>query len=361
MKGTQLFAGSDLSAILENQKQKIEKMVLGISSHRILTIDPEKLVSELTKKLHFEPVVLLEDNTSVEQKETKIDANQHSLIFGMAQGKSSFVSGTKVTYYVPFEGNVELLKAKPNYYSYNSSQAAKIVKNELVFEYNITDGNVLRTKRDFDRAFGELKQMVRYINDQIEQYNQSLDRPIRSKISARQQILISSRQQINELGFKIRQKDTVVSKAKAQPAKTSKPKSVSTTRRVVKTPVEESLDYDVALSFAGENRPYVEKVARLLKAKNIKVFYDNFNKVELWGNNLIDHLGEVYAQRSRFIVMFISKHYAEKEWTNHERKFAQEREFKLKKNCILPARFDDTDIPGIPSTLGYIDLQKTTP
>ncbi len=124
---------------------------------------------------------------------------------------------------------------------------------------------------------------------------------------------------------------------------------------------EESLDYDVALSFAGEDRPYVEKVARLLKAKNIKVFYDNFNKVELWGNNLIDHLGEVYSQRSRFIVMFISKHYAEKEWTNHERKFAQERAFKLKKNCILPVRFDNTVIAGMPSTLGYINLQNTTP
>lgn len=136
MKGAQLFGGSDLSTILENQKQKIEKMVLGISSQRLVKTDAEKLVLEITKKLHIEPVVLLENNTTVEQKETKIDANQNSFIFGISQANRSFVSGTKVTYYVPFKGNVELLKAKPNYYSYNSTQATRIVKNELVFEYN---------------------------------------------------------------------------------------------------------------------------------------------------------------------------------------------------------------------------------
>jgi hypothetical protein len=89
---------------------------------------------------------------------------------------------------------------------------------------------VVRTKRDFERDFGELKQMVKYVNDQIEQYNQSLAHPIRSKISARQQILISSRQQINELGFKVRAKDTAVPKAKAQAANTIKPKPVAAPR-----------------------------------------------------------------------------------------------------------------------------------
>jgi len=34
-------------------------------------------------------------------------------------------------------------------------------------------------------------------------------------------------------------------------------------------------EYDVALSFAGEDRAYVEKVAKYLKEKDIKVFYDD--------------------------------------------------------------------------------------
>lgn len=37
-------------------------------------------------------------------------------------------------------------------------------------------------------------------------------------------------------------------------------------------------EYHVALSFAGENRKYVEDVAKDLRNKNIKVFYDEFEK-----------------------------------------------------------------------------------
>ena len=41
--------------------------------------------------------------------------------------------------------------------------------------------------------------------------------------------------------------------------------------------------YDVALSFAGEDRPYVQQVAQRLVESGIKVFYDDFEKVDLWG------------------------------------------------------------------------------
>ena len=43
--------------------------------------------------------------------------------------------------------------------------------------------------------------------------------------------------------------------------------------------------YQVALSFAGEQRSYVEEVARSLLACGISVFYDGFESVWLWGRN----------------------------------------------------------------------------
>src|SRR5262249_49140124 len=41
--------------------------------------------------------------------------------------------------------------------------------------------------------------------------------------------------------------------------------------------------YQVALSFAGERRHYVDAVARSLQARGIAVFYDRFEPVTLWG------------------------------------------------------------------------------
>lgn len=46
-------------------------------------------------------------------------------------------------------------------------------------------------------------------------------------------------------------------------------------------------------------------------------------------------------------------------WTNHERQAAQERAFEEKGGeYILPIRIDETVIPGLPKTIGYIDIDE---
>lgn len=124
---------------------------------------------------------------------------------------------------------------------------------------------------------------------------------------------------------------------------------------------EKKYEYDVCFSFAGEDRTYVEKVADKLKKEGIRVFYDLYEEVSLWGKDLYEHLDDVYKNSARFCVLFASEHYAKKLWTNHERKSAQERAFRENSEYILPARFDKTPIPGLRDTVGYIDLANKSP
>ncbi|MDE0087686.1 MAG: hypothetical protein OXU23_18330 [Candidatus Poribacteria bacterium] len=58
--------------------------------------------------------------------------------------------------------------------------------------------------------------------------------------------------------------------------------------------------------------------------------------------------------------MFLSKYYEQKLWTTHERQLAQARAFQENREYILPVRLDDTEIPGIPPTVGYLDLRSIT-
>lgn len=117
-------------------------------------------------------------------------------------------------------------------------------------------------------------------------------------------------------------------------------------------------EYDVAVSFAGEDRAVVLQFAEILRAHDLRVFYDTWEQANLWGRDLYQHLDEVYSKKARFCVMFLSAHYAAKAWTNHELKSAQARAFQENGAYILPVRLDDTDIPGIRPTLGYLDLRK---
>jgi len=118
--------------------------------------------------------------------------------------------------------------------------------------------------------------------------------------------------------------------------------------------------YEIVLSFAGEDRNYVEKVAAHLRDHDVRCFYDKYENVTLWGKDLAEHLDKVYRS-ARFCVMFISTHYAEKLWPNHERRSALARAVEEKGEYILPARFDGTKVPGICHTLGYVDLRSKTP
>lgn len=125
-------------------------------------------------------------------------------------------------------------------------------------------------------------------------------------------------------------------------------------------------EYDVVFSFAGAQRDYVEQVNNALKRYDISVFYDNDNSVDLWGKNLYRYLDCLYSKKARYCVMFISKEYGERPWTIHESQSAQERMFSCYDNLefqeyILPVKFDNTQIPGIRSTTGYMDANNLSP
>lgn len=117
------------------------------------------------------------------------------------------------------------------------------------------------------------------------------------------------------------------------------------------------IKYDIALSFAGENRAVVEDLAEVLVALGIRVFYDNYELADLWGKDLYQHLQTVYCDRARYCIIFVSEAYGKKLWTRHELKQAQARAFKEREEYILPVRLDDTEIPGLNATTGYVDLR----
>ena len=118
-------------------------------------------------------------------------------------------------------------------------------------------------------------------------------------------------------------------------------------------------DFDVALSFAGEDREAAQTLAALLNEDGVRVFYDEYVAAELWGSDLYTVLDEVYRKRARFTIVFISKHYVSKPWTRHERQSAQARAMLEVGAYLLPVRLDDSELPGLRPTVAYIDARRT--
>ena len=119
--------------------------------------------------------------------------------------------------------------------------------------------------------------------------------------------------------------------------------------------------WDVALSFAGAQRAYVEQVAQALKARGVRCFYDADEQTELWGKHLAEELPRIYARESAAVVVFLSADYAGRDWTRLERRAAFSRAVAEAGVYVLPARFDDSELPGLLPDVGTIDLRRYTP
>ena len=120
----------------------------------------------------------------------------------------------------------------------------------------------------------------------------------------------------------------------------------------------EEMHFKVALSFPGENRNYVEKVARELQTRlpTRSVFYDRDFTAQLARPNLDTLLQHVYGDNSDLVVVFLSEDYEKKEWCGLEWRAIRELLKRKQDDSIMFMRFDHASVPGVLSLDGYVDL-----
>lgn len=351
MEPTRLFSEYELHDVLEEQRSKIRELAANIPAEFLLSNSLDESAEEAVKELRVEPIEFVGE-ISVEQIEAKVDVSRDPMRYISDRGRPSYIDGIKLIYHVPFTGDSQLFRCRPTQFSLSSPYAG-IRDGELLFEYSVTDGDIMKTKPRFEKDLNEIRKWIGWQREQVDRYNASIATEARPLLEFRLKSLTLSQTQFADLGFKVH--------TKPEPAKDISAKTINNQSKSKSSRTDTATKkYDVALSFAGEDREYVESVAEILRSKGVVVFYDRFEKVDMWGRNLVDHLSKVYEHESRFIVMFVSEHYALKSWPNHERKSAQARAVKMQEDCILPARFDDTEIPGMPTSISYVDLRSTS-
>jgi tetratricopeptide (TPR) repeat protein len=121
--------------------------------------------------------------------------------------------------------------------------------------------------------------------------------------------------------------------------------------------------FRVALSFPGEHRDFVEKLAERLAAALPReaIFYDRWYEAHLAVPNLDTLLQDIYRKRADLVVAFFCKEYDKKEWCRLEWRAIRDV-LKQRDPCaIMPVRFDDIEIPGIFSIDGYVSVNGRTP
>jgi hypothetical protein len=120
--------------------------------------------------------------------------------------------------------------------------------------------------------------------------------------------------------------------------------------------------FDVALSFPGEARALVEKIARELEKQlgPNSYFYDD-NYVSQLARPSLDILLQGIYSRAKIDVVFLSADYQRKNWCGIEFRSVRELIFNRESARVMFVRTDDGDVEGVFKTDGYVDARKFSP
>lgn len=113
------------------------------------------------------------------------------------------------------------------------------------------------------------------------------------------------------------------------------------------------MKYDVALSFAEENKDIAESIAVQLKERGLKSYFYKFENAENWGGNLFNILIDRYKESSKLALVLISKDYVRKRWANIERQLIQTVIRNGDDGYLLPLSLDGTKLEGLTDNTLY--------
>lgn len=118
--------------------------------------------------------------------------------------------------------------------------------------------------------------------------------------------------------------------------------------------------FDVCLSFAAGQRSFARAVDAALHARGVRVFFDEVQQADLWGADLAEHFDRIFRKDARFCIACVSKEWVDRAWPAHERRSAVARTIE-ELGYFLPIRFDDTEIPGLSPSIGYLEASEVEP
>ena len=296
-----LFNGQHIYDFVEIQKEKLKKSYEALPDDRALD---EAFTKDLKKQYMLDIPTLKPDQWSSERR----DIPPHSM---------------EIVAYIPFDGDPSVFNIRPSAFNGTVAQG-EIVDHELLIR-------VRPTSAEFDvaayvkREIAEAEWRLNSLRGTMEHMNQQLEATIRGCIAYRKRVVENKAKIGQNIGIPQRQPPVA-------PASTIEPKPTPVTRLPAsEKPVQKM--WDIFMSHASPDKPYVELLVNELKQAGVTVWYDKH--VLGWGEGLRRGINKGLIN-SRYAIVVLSKAFlAERKWTEHELNglFAREEHGKL---IILP-------------------------
>jgi len=195
-----LFSQHGIGDVLENQLIEMRKAVSRFDPDKMLNTSEEDLVVFFTQGYEIDPIRILEEKITVDQKEAEV------AVGGDYGGRASLVTGTQVTLYVPFEGERGLLRIRPSTGTLNPPRGI-VEESVLLLRWAGREPDEDQCKKDLDSQLSRVKQWTEWQLRDVERFNEDLGEKVRAEVTNRREKLLADRGLVTSLGFPLRKRE----------------------------------------------------------------------------------------------------------------------------------------------------------
>jgi hypothetical protein len=202
-----LFSQYDIFGSIQAQTEALKKRVQSITPNTILNASEMDLVQALVEEFRLNvPVIKDADIYIAHSGETKVDVSRDPMRLVFDPSRPFYIAGTQTVIAVPFDGDPEFFRCRPQSYSL-SLPRAEIRKDEILLTYVRTDQNGQAIKQEYQLAVSSIKDHLRSLSESAAQFNRQLEGLATSQIKARKDRLLADAGMAAAIGLPIKKRE----------------------------------------------------------------------------------------------------------------------------------------------------------
>jgi hypothetical protein len=325
-----LFNKYDVFGVLEDKKKRLRAEYRRLPDEQALD---EGTIQSMKSEYLLQVPVLRAEEMSYEEGKTQIDARRlpNRVFFG---GSGPVLEDALLlTIHIPFDGDPGVFNIAPS--AFNSRVAeGEIVGQDLVLRITVVDGNY-DVQGHIDREIQQIKWALTHLREKEGYFLQELGGVLAQEVQQRRRAVESRADVTGQLKIPRRSPSSL----SAVPPQSLQPPRPQRAMAVANTATAGTQIWDVFISHASEDKPYVDPLVMKLGQAGISVWYNRL--VLEWGDDLRSRIDGGLINCRYGIVVLSKAFLRKKKWTEHELNslFARER---VGQKLILPIWHDIT-------------------
>ena len=181
----ELFSKYDIRGTLENQGRALSDDINSLGENTVLGTSQEDLVTYLVEKHGINPLTIDESNIHMDYDEVQIPVSQHDAFLSIGTTGPRHVTGTRLTFYVPFTGDPDLFHCRPST-KRMGLPAPSVGSAQLTFTYDARADRASGVKDTFQEDLNQIQIHAARVNEEIKGFIDALPARVRQLLKVRE-------------------------------------------------------------------------------------------------------------------------------------------------------------------------------